>query len=324
MRRVLFALVPLVTLLLLVEVVAFFVARSSAAQRTPDPLLHERVLHPDRMDAPTAAGPTIVCVGDSWTYGFGVPEAESYPFQLQVELRERGLSDTLVVNLGNPGASPVRAARALARYLQDYDADLVVWLAGANTPSVRAAFEDERPPQAMRWTRRMLRKLTTYKLLAQASARARLEADAYLRDPTVSQPEAAKPGERAPPTIPLEELSVDTVFKNMVRLADLSDAYDVEALVLTYAMPLELLDDPRAPGAQYRRVNRASLGAARESGLLVLDLERLFLDAGLPAEEALLYGSERISHELLDLHPAGPGYALMAEAVAKEIEPLVR
>ena len=49
-------------------------------------------------------GPSVLCLGDSYTAGVGATSPEqSYPAQLQRQLRELGHDDFTVINGGCPG-----------------------------------------------------------------------------------------------------------------------------------------------------------------------------------------------------------------------------
>jgi hypothetical protein len=58
----------------------------------------------------------IVAIGDSFTFGYGVGDEETWPFHLEQDLKRAGL-DVEVLNLGRPGAGPrgyeIIAANAL-------------------------------------------------------------------------------------------------------------------------------------------------------------------------------------------------------------------
>ncbi len=75
--------------------------------------------------------PTILCVGDSHTYGTSLPEEKSYPAQLENELSERGIQAN-VVNMGIPGQNTSELRRALPELLERYDPDIVLVLICAN------------------------------------------------------------------------------------------------------------------------------------------------------------------------------------------------
>jgi len=74
----------------------------------------------------------ILCVGDSNTYGAGVPEEASYPAQLQVLLEEASPGRYSVINLGTPGMATWQVRERLPAQLARYVPDIVILLAGVN------------------------------------------------------------------------------------------------------------------------------------------------------------------------------------------------
>ena len=76
---------------------------------------------------------TILCVGDSHTYGAPLPEPESYPSQLERSLRSAYGRDIQVVNLGVPGMNTPMVANRLEGQIARFHPDLVIAWAGANS-----------------------------------------------------------------------------------------------------------------------------------------------------------------------------------------------
>jgi lysophospholipase L1-like esterase len=74
----------------------------------------------------------ILCVGDSHTFGAGVPEADSYPAQLQAELDSARPGLYAVVNTGVPGFNTAQVLHRLPRWVADYRPETVVVWAGVN------------------------------------------------------------------------------------------------------------------------------------------------------------------------------------------------
>ena len=74
----------------------------------------------------------VLCVGDSHTYGAGVPEDEAYPAQLQAQLDAEQPEKYSVINLGIPGMSSTQVRRRLAANVLRYEPDLVILWAGSN------------------------------------------------------------------------------------------------------------------------------------------------------------------------------------------------
>jgi lysophospholipase L1-like esterase len=81
------------------------------------------------LDDPDA--PTLLCVGDSHTYGVSVDAGMTYPAQLQAKLRSRG-HRVNVLNLGTPGMNTSQIRRALPEYLLRYRPTAVLVLASVN------------------------------------------------------------------------------------------------------------------------------------------------------------------------------------------------
>jgi len=83
----------------------------------------------------------VLCVGDSHTFGAGVPAAESYPAHLQVLLDQRAPGRFSVINLGVPGMNTGQVLERLPLQLARFQPDMVIAWAGVNNawnPSRRA------------------------------------------------------------------------------------------------------------------------------------------------------------------------------------------
>ncbi len=52
----------------------------------------------------------VMTLGDSFTFGWGVDDAETWPRSMEQDLRQQGV-DIELVNLGQPGADPADYAR---------------------------------------------------------------------------------------------------------------------------------------------------------------------------------------------------------------------
>ncbi|QWV95390.1 arylesterase [Geomonas oryzisoli] len=80
--------------------------------------------------AKPASHGTIVAFGDSLTAGYGVPESEAYPAQLQRKLQQAGYQWTVI----NAGISGETSSGALARvdWVMKLKPDIVILETGAN------------------------------------------------------------------------------------------------------------------------------------------------------------------------------------------------
>ncbi len=121
-RRFARRLVGVLVLLLLVEL----------SMQLAAPLVQRSML--DRGDGPVDPDTSlsILCVGDSNTFGLNVPRAWAYPAQLASLLRARFAAPPAVTNRGVPGQNAAQLARDLTRDLADTDADLALILVGLN------------------------------------------------------------------------------------------------------------------------------------------------------------------------------------------------
>lgn len=75
----------------------------------------------------------ILCLGDSFTYGWGAEKDLSYPSQLETLLLVNNPGQKFkIINLGAFGISSSMAANNLAGYLEKYRPDVLIVLVGAN------------------------------------------------------------------------------------------------------------------------------------------------------------------------------------------------
>lgn len=87
----------------------------------------------DRSTAPTGpaveGAASVVCLGDSVTYGSGVSTSQSYPMVLKKQLQDRGFAQADVFNLGHPAAGtlyPQQVAHGEGTSLRGYPGQLVI------------------------------------------------------------------------------------------------------------------------------------------------------------------------------------------------------
>lgn len=78
-------------------------------------------------------GTRIVCMGDSFTFGFGNREGHGYPDYLEAMLRKESQSDDIaVLNAGVISYSPILELKQFKRYLHKYNPQTVVLMLDAN------------------------------------------------------------------------------------------------------------------------------------------------------------------------------------------------
>ena len=84
-----------------------------------------------KLNQPITTPITILAIGDSLTEGLGVAEQDSYPAQLQAQLREAGYSNVSVVNSGLSGETSTGLVNRLDWALKTQP-DITILTTGAN------------------------------------------------------------------------------------------------------------------------------------------------------------------------------------------------
>ncbi len=85
-----------------------------------------------RGNLPADRDRVILCLGDSFTYGIGAGAGESYPAHLQRMISQVHPEGVRVVNLGHPYMDSTSLLAALPDYLDRWNPDVVLLLAGYN------------------------------------------------------------------------------------------------------------------------------------------------------------------------------------------------
>ncbi len=78
------------------------------------------------------AKPVILTIGDSLTFGLGVPSDKTWPALLEVQLKADGYPQVQVINAGSSGATTAFGISSLKFHLKRGKPDLIIYALGAN------------------------------------------------------------------------------------------------------------------------------------------------------------------------------------------------
>jgi len=263
------------------------------------PLVQRAMLR--RPPTPSADAPlTILCVGDSNTYGLHVPQW-SYPAQLQARLAPRFRSPVAVVNRGVPGQSTRQVAEGLPDDLRAARPDLVLILAGLNDAWNTGAEDGA----ALAFLGRLRLVRLARVLLSGVASPGAFEVRTDERgEIVVDRGDGAR---RVNVTEGGAAAADDAALRRRVeaglrRLVELCRDHGAEPVLMTYA----------ENGGTHTLVSAVARDLAAREGLLLVDHERRFGAAFLElGHDALMFNEH---------HPNARGYALMAQAVDEALQ----
>jgi len=75
---------------------------------------------------------SILAIGDSLTFGYGVADKDSWPSLLENKLKAKGFSNLSVINAGVSGATTASGLRTLKFHLKKTKPSLMIYALGAN------------------------------------------------------------------------------------------------------------------------------------------------------------------------------------------------
>lgn len=210
---------------------------------------------------------TVLCVGDSHTYGLPLPQEDSYPAQLERALAERYPErEFRVVNLGIPGLNSGFVANRLERQVLQLRPDLViVWVGINNEWNV---VEASGPESEGSWAaiRRGLMSLRLFRLASIAW----YTHTGYQYDPEQYggwfEGERPPSGRRARGS-PKPADRFARLVRDLGRMAQTARALDTAIAFVSYPMPNQ------------RELSLAILSAGREFDVPVIDSHLDFLRA---------------------------------------------
>lgn len=241
-------------------------------------------------------GPRIVALGDSYTFGWGVEDGETYPVQLQQRLRtEFDHPDAVVINAGFPGFNTMQEASYLASSWDELRPDAVVLgfvMNDAEHPRVTHRDPRERFSEAPSWLFEELKLRTglTDGLFKSQAQRRR----AYPLQFEEGAPERA------------------LCHRSLMKIAEQCASHSVPLLLFimpdTTALPKTA--DGRYP---YGEIHALVKGWGSELGVVTVDLLPLFGGANTP--EMQVPG---------DGHPSAQALGIFAEAMAGEVADAIR
>jgi lysophospholipase L1-like esterase len=249
---------------------------------------------------PPGASLSVLCVGDSNTYGLHVPRAFSYPEQLRGRLEARLGRPVAVHNRGVPGQNSAQVARELEQDLLDTRPDLVLVLVGLNdTWNLDAEQASLRnllgELKLVRLTRILLAGVTTagrFDVATDEQGEFVVDRGAGVRR---VNPGLTASGGRSGAAL------ASSVRAGLTRIVRLCGEHGAQPVLMTY---------PEFQG-EHGTVNEATRATAAELEVLLVDHERDF--GGHFAREG--YPTLMLN----DHHPNVRGYGLMAEAVERAL-----
>lgn len=241
-------------------------------------------------------GLTLVCLGDSNTFGLRVAAEESYPAQLEALLQERVPDGPhRVLNLGVPGSNSRQLLAVLDESLQRDGPDAVLVTVGVNNPwswMPDSRLERPEPPWYAELRLYKLARILGQRLSAGTPERpAGPVLEGTDRDGRPYRLQDPPEGEA-----PTEERALAGLADDLGRMRAAAEAAGVPLFVLTYG----------SESWDYGRVNAALRGAAAELGLPLFDCAAAF------AEHESELGFHRLFPYDRDPHPGPLGYRLVA------------
>ncbi len=110
---------------------------------------------------------TILCVGDSVTFGIGAPRTQSYPAQLERLLNaEESKRTYAVINRGRPGQNTAQLLETLEGDIREVEPDIVTVLTGgANQANYYGYRKHEEEGKFLPWMHDQLYRIRLYKLV---------------------------------------------------------------------------------------------------------------------------------------------------------------
>jgi hypothetical protein len=242
----------------------------------------------------TAATITLLCVGDSHTYGAPLPRIDSYPSQLEAKLRsEYPDRDFRVLNRGVPGVNSAFVANRLEQQILKHQPDMILVWAGTNNrwnALETEAWEEQRGLAA--GTHRALLHLKLYRLarVAWFSLTGAEDAVAVKGIAGYSVGDELVRTKRRPQRLSDADLAPGLAF-DMERMVRTAEAFSTPILFVTYPKDSQLgaTEAIRATGDRLgvpvvdsRESLRRALAEGREMGELIVY-------AAGPHPTALLY-----------------------------------
>lgn len=262
---------------------------------------------------PTASDAvTILCVGDSHTYGAPLPAAESYPAQLQARLDARPGQTYRVVNLGVPGINSAMIANRFEDHLVRYRPDLVILWAGGNNRWNENETESWGEAGAPSWARRALLRVKLVRWVRFLRSRVALAGNgrAELLHWEKGHSTTWRLGDElieirreGPDSVRVSsERAGEGARKDLTRMVETARAYGLPILLVTY------------PYEQFGWVNDATRSVARE-----LDVEVLETFADLARARAAGYTRGELIVMAAGPHPRGVLHGYIAESMADRV-----
>ncbi len=250
----------------------------------------------------------VLAIGDSCTYGLGVPYEDSWPGQLQLALNAlKGEGACEVVNTGVPGYSSFQGLRMLQAAAPTLQPDMVIWGLGINDSAWWLGVSDMHMAALLELTgaEKLAGWSNLYRFLRLRRKLATLEEPAK----NIFEVAARMMAERRPRLHPEE-------YEANLRAAQAyCESRGMDFIVVSFPMVSQVLKPEEDPFAtwtpKYARYQETMRKTAEESGAAFVDLLDVFSEA-LP--EKLFYDNS--------IHPNKAGYALTTEAILDKMKSL--
>lgn len=271
----------------------------------------------DRRDAASSEWSTadrrILSLGDSNTYGAWLDERErdAYPPQLETIWNSGDRPPVEVLNFGYPGTNSSQLLSLYHDFMEALEPDIVLVMVGVNDFWTEAIpFDDStKGGGLLNYIKRNSRVYKGYNIL-----RRRSDVDELKVEKTGTTEQGFEKGRavlsfgehrfelgwKQKKHALVREAEAD-LRKNLRTLLKLSESYSATIVLMTYPGQL----------GYYKIANEAIRTVAKENGVPLIDLERVFRPL-CPKENCMEW-----LHS--DQHPKAVGYKVVAETIAKQL-----